>query len=854
MNSHQSPPELIQNNCTDTTGFLELLHKPGSVFEIRSIDCPDRVGGSFKATASGYFDDPIKAADVVGKLESRKPPAVYVTLNPVDPALIARANNRMIHRAKSTTQDAEIVRRRWLFIDIDSKRPAGISATDSEVQAAIDLAGLIRDELRSIGWPDPIAGMSGNGGYLLYRVDLPNDDDSKVLIKSVLKSLAGRFDSDAAVVDCSTFNAARIIKLLGTIARKGDDMPERPHRKSWFNVPDGSLDVVPVELLRDVAAWADPDEKLETKSEQSDFESSSSSILDRASKYLATMKPSVSGSKGHDRLLIAAGTLVRGFNLSDAEACQLLDREFNPRCVPQWAAHEINHKISEARANGKPFGYLLDGSSSAKTDWDDPVDIERPKLPEFPLDSLSGAVGHWVAAASYAFQVPIELPGLLALSAVSGMIARRVEVVAGRGWREPVNLYVCCLLEPANRKSAVFRAAFKPIQAIERELIQREAPEVARQQSDRRCQEKQLAKLEGKAASGDADAMREAGDLAVEIASNPITQLPKLWMDDSTSEAVEIQLAAQCGRMIVAGAEGGLFDTMAGRYSSGVGNFDCFLKGHAGDDLRVDRVGRGSLVVDRCCLTLAYAVQPDVIRGLAGKPSFRGRGLIGRFLYALPENNLGNRAIDPEPMPGHVIDRYDRLMRRLSEIRPTEDGPHLLNLADDADSIFKDWQRESESMLRDDGRLASMRDWGGKLNGMIARLSAVLHCVKVESEPWNVPIDAKTIQSAIEIGRWAIDHAEAAIGLMAADDGRLDDAAYCLRFIRSRGEPQVSRRDIGQHGRARFDNDPSRLDRALDVLVDRGWLRPVDSDRGAGRPSVRFDVNPKAIERDRGVV
>ncbi len=479
-------------------------------------------------------------------------------------------------------------------------------------------------------------------------------------------------------------------------------------------------------------------------------------------------------------------------------------------------------------------------------DWDEPADIERRELPEFPLDCLSGAVGHWVAAAANAFQVPIELPGLLALSAVSGMLARRVEIVAGRGWREPANLYVCCLLEPANRKSAVFRAAFKPIQVIERELIEREAPEIARQQSDRRCQEKQLTKLEGKAASGDVDAIREAGDLAVEIASNPIAQLPELLMDDATSEAVEIQLAGQGGRMIVAGAEGGLFDTMAGRYSSGVGNFDCFLKGHAGDDLRVDRVSRGSLVVERCCLTLCYAVQPEVIRGLAGKPSFRGRGLIGRFLYALPENNLGNRAIDPEPIPSRVVDQYDRLIRRLSEIVPGEDGPHLLSLSEHADSVFRDWQREVELMLANDGRLTSMRDWGGKLCGLTARLAAVLHCARCESfEPWNVPIDAKIIQSAIEIGRWGIDHAVAAIGLMAADDGSLDDAAYVLRFIRSGSKTQLSRRDIGQHGRSRFDGDPKRLDCCLDRLIDYGWLRSADVEKRIGRPSMLFDVHPK---------
>lgn len=853
MNNYQSPPKVEQAYCTDIGLFLQTIHRPDDVFEVRSPDCPDRKNGTFKSTASGYFDDPSLAVAAVEKLDSLGSPAVYLTLNPVDPKLIARANNRIVFKAKSTTADSEIVHRRWIVIDIDSKRPAGISATDSEVAAALDLADSIRDQLQSIGWPDPVEGMSGNGGYLIYRVDLPNDDPSRDLIKAVLHGLAHRFDKLGATVDCSCFNASRIIKVLGTVARKGDSVNDRPHRRSCFRLPDGPLHIVPADLLREVGSWAacgdstksDSRKSSSSKSEstKSDSTKSDSTVLDRAEKYLAKMEPSVAGQKGHCRLLIAAGAMVRGFELSDSEAFDLLDRVFNPRCSPKWAAHEINHKISEARKKGKPFGYLLD-SSSAKTDWDDPVEIDRPDLPEFPIEKFPSVLGRWILAVAHAYQTPVELGALLALSAISGTIQRRIEIQAGKDWIEPVNLFVACLLPPASRKSAVFAEALRPLRKIERELIKDSAPEIARAVQERKIREKELSSLESKAAKGCQESFEAAGKLAVELAMNPPPVKPKLIIDDTSPEAAEVALSEQSGRLIVAGAEGGLFDILAGRYSGSI-NIDLFLKSHSGDDLRVDRLSRESIFIEKPTLTLAYAVQPEVIRGLSDKPAFRGRGLIGRFLYAVPESNLGSRLIDADGVPPGLALEYELLFRRLMRLNCSLDDPSILVMAPNAYDLFIEFRSEVELMLADDGRLSSFPDWGGKLCGLVARLAAVLHVSRVESDPWNVPIDLVTIQAAIDIGRWAIPHAEAAIGLMKAGNTILDDACHCLRFVRSEAKSRVSRRDIHVHGRSRFDGDPVRLDACLDRLEDSGWIRPVDDpDRKRGRPSLVFDVHP----------
>ena len=88
----------------------------------------------------------------------------------------------------------------------------------------------VRDHLANAGWPEPVLATSGNGFHLLYRVDLPAADGG--VVERVLKALAVRFNTDTARVDTKVANPARICKVPGTVARKGDATPARPHRRS----------------------------------------------------------------------------------------------------------------------------------------------------------------------------------------------------------------------------------------------------------------------------------------------------------------------------------------------------------------------------------------------------------------------------------------------------------------------------------------------------------------------------------------------------------------------------------------------------------------------------------------------
>jgi hypothetical protein len=207
---------------------LELLAEPGQAIELRLLEVQSQ-GQRIPPTMSGYFDNVKDLADSALKYGGAAK-GVYITLNPVNSALLARASNRLRTAGKhdALTSDADITKRRWLPIDLDPVRPSGISSTEQEHALAVERAFQIREALRQVGWPDPIVGDSGNGAHLLYRVELPTGDNE--LVKRCLKALARRFDDDRVKIDQAVFNPARIWKLYGTVSRKGDSVSERPHR------------------------------------------------------------------------------------------------------------------------------------------------------------------------------------------------------------------------------------------------------------------------------------------------------------------------------------------------------------------------------------------------------------------------------------------------------------------------------------------------------------------------------------------------------------------------------------------------------------------------------------------------
>ncbi len=149
---------------------------------------------------------------------------VYTPLNPIISSFAGDRTNKL------AVADADIACRHLLLIDLDRAGVADNSATDGEIRQAFEVADRITSWLLDAHGIEPVRVMSGNGIHLYVPLRLPNDKNSEALCRQLLRALALRYNTDTIKVDTSVFNAGRITKVPGTIARKGTETDERPFR------------------------------------------------------------------------------------------------------------------------------------------------------------------------------------------------------------------------------------------------------------------------------------------------------------------------------------------------------------------------------------------------------------------------------------------------------------------------------------------------------------------------------------------------------------------------------------------------------------------------------------------------
>lgn len=523
---------------------------------------------------------------------------------------------------------------------------------------------------------------------------------------------------------------------------------------------------------------------------------------------------------------------------------------------PRPASYE--HETAEERERRPPLqptpGEVVEAVANADDPWEAPIPFSGHDVPAFPVDALPPAIGDFVRAEAEATQTPPDMAAMLCLAAFSSAIAKRVVVEVKDGYVEPVNLFVAVVLPPGERKSQVMKDVLAPIVLWEREAAVRAEPEIRRAMQRFKISEKRLAAAEARAAGNLNREAREraeleAQQLADEHAVIKVPVAPRNIVDDVTPEALVSFMAEQGGRAAQFSAEGGVFSMLAGRYSSAP-NLDPYLKGHAGEPIRVDRKGRETEHIDAPALTVGVALQPAVLESFAEQPMFRGVGLLARFLYSLPESRLGVRNVDPKPVAAAVRERYAKLMTAALSL--SDKGVIKLKLSPEARGAYHDFARWVEPQLSEFGDLAMVRDWAAKLSGVIVRISGIVSIERLSKGLSSLEISLEDIEKATAIGRYLVPHALSAFSAMGADP-KVESAKQVLRCIERNGWTEFTHTKMHQalKGSARFEHS-EQLDEPLKALGERGYLRRIETERTgkAGRPKTpTYLVNPGVFSK-----
>ena len=778
---------------------------------------------------------------------------LYVSLNPVK-------------QLSKPIRAGDVVRRRWLLVDLDAKRADRDSnSSEAEHEATHRTACDILDDLCDSGWPLPVVVDSGNGYHLLWRVDLPNDDRSRQLLRKTLHALASRYDSDGVEVDKKTHNANRITKIPGTWARKGPDTPERPHRLARIvgRIPD-PLEVVTAEQLEALAGpvLTEPVsvERMPARSplagsirigDQGDPRRYAMRALELETAKVASAPGGIRNTTLFEaalkignfigsglldeatvsrELLWAAGSAGLGEREAQATIASGIERgRQNPRSAP-----ERNGTVPTATAPAEP------------QEWPPlvPLAVEVPAAP-FPVEQVfPPSLARHAQEVAYALSCPVDFVAVPMLAAVSGAIGntRRLEVL--RTHRQPALLFCCIIGSPGTAKSPAIDLVMQPLEAAQHRytdeyITRRDAYRTAKEEA------------------------KENG----EPAPSPPAPMRRLLINDTTQEALVSILAENPrGSIMVRDELAALIRGMDQYRAGGKGNDrQNFLSMWSQTTIRNDRKGNPDgcpVTVRMPFLAVVGGTQPGIVsslRGEARKDQDRppDDGLVDRFLFAFPEHAPVSEETWRQ-VPEQSLAAWQEVIERLLLLQMVGEGrdarPALIHLTDCGKDAWTEFTRQHAAEVNAEGFEDYLAGPWSKLRGYCLRLALVLHSLW-EAEPggsgWRDGIDRGMVERAALLTDYFKQHARRVLHSIDADRVGAQ-ARKILEHLRRNGIAAIKVRQLYQdlHG-SRFPSMDA-FDRPLKRLVEHGYLRQIPGDRQTGgRPEAdHYEVNPAAWDED----
>ena len=840
---------------------LPVLFTQDDVIELRAFP------KGRKRTDAGYFDGQHwpQLAEHAARL-SASGAAVYVTLNPVDPQLLSRYSNRIEGYASTTTTDKQVTRRRWLLIDIDPVRPSGTSATDAQLDAAKVKARAVYGYLNGIGWPAPLVAESGNGMHLLYALDLPNDDDATALVKAVLIALGERFDDAQTKVDRAVFNAARICKLYGTLANKGDHTAAAPWRLSKLLQTPARAVVTP-EQLRGLIPAATPGTT--AKAAASMLQSGGFNLEDFLSRH--GLAYTTDRHDGSERFKLAACPFNPEHGNGEAAIFRKASGALGFKCqhdscsAKSWGdVRDLLDGLRPASAakrsktqHGAAFPPLEDDAADT---WPDPTPLPDalPPVQAFDPDLLPVALRGWVTDIAHRMQCPPDFPAVGAVVALSSLIGARavVQPKARDDWQVVPNLWGLIVGRPGVMKSPALGEVLKPLHRLE--STEREQWQLAHEAWELDTKVAELASKANERQAANLAAKDPAKARALLAPTDQPTEptMRRYVVSDSTVEALaDLLVKNPWGLLIYRDELHGLLCSMDRQGQEGARGF--YLTGYDGNQGHpVDRIGRGHSYVPRVCMAMLGGIQPGKVQSYVREAVNGGAGddgLLQRFGLAVwPDIQQEFKLVDRWPDTPAKQAAW-AVFERLNGLLPaTDDDPQEWRFSPEAQAIFYEWLIPFETGIRGEDLHPALVSHLAKWRKLIPALALIF--ALVDTPDTNGVIHERELIRALAWAEYLRTHAER---LYAAALVPETTGAHALLAKIKGGKlcdgdgvlwESFTPRLVAVKSWAGL-NSVDSVRKAAELLADYGWLARETTATGSagGRPSERYLIHPALL-------
>jgi putative DNA primase/helicase len=441
-------------------------------------------------------------------------------------------------------------------------------------------------------------------------------------------------------------------------------------------------------------------------------------------------------------------------------------------------------------------------------------------------------------------QVPIDFPAITSVMCLAGAVNRRALIQpkrADHGWVVVPNLWGGIVASPGQMKSPVIAAIAGPLRAIE--SVWRTEAQEASADYEQKAEEAELV------TSAWRENFKRATKGGGEKPERPTFDLqpptPKrLLTSDGTFEAIHALLVDNPAGLFV------LRDELTGWLASldrhGREEQRAFyLEAWNGDSgFTVDRISRGSVHVEHCCISLFGGIQPSRLRSylaeaLADGPS--NDGLIQRFqLLVWPDQQSSWTYRDRAPSAS-ARECAEAVFRRLTSMNC--ENPTRFKFDDPAQELFVHWLTGLESTLVSDSLNPVMQAHLAKYRSLMPSLALLFGL----ADGCEGEVTLHHARQAASLCEYLKPHARRVYSAkLAPERGAAALLSKRLRKGWKEHEATFSLRDVYDNGWTGL-GTPDEARAALCVLEDAGWVRknPRPASSRGGRPGELWLINPR---------
>ncbi|MFO7899817.1 MAG: YfjI family protein, partial [Planctomycetota bacterium] len=494
-------------------------------------------------------------------------------------------------------------------------------------------------------------------------------------------------------------------------------------------------------------------------------------------------------------------------------------------------------------------------------DWPDPRPIVEDLPPVMPFDAglLPGALRPWIMDIAERMQCPPDFPAVGAMIALASLIGRKLAIRPKRydDWTVVPNLWGALIGPPAVMKSPPLNAVLKPLNRLvvdAQKAYEEEAARHERANSVHRLRQSVLETEVKKAMRADEGADELIKQME-ELAPPEPPSRRRYVVNDTTVEKLQILLNENRNGLLIHR------DELVGflKYLERDGQESArafFLETWEGSGRHeVDRVGRGTVVVEAACLSIVGTIQPGPFGQYLRAATDGGAGddgLVQRFQLAVWPD-VPERWENVDRWPDRVsksavwdlfqhLDEFDASMvnAELDEFEP--DGIPFVHFHPDAQDQFDDWMFERENRLRAGDEPPAIEAHLTKYRSLIPSLALVIHLV----EGQGTKVAAAALDKAIRWGRYLESHA-LRIYAPALESGPASARALAERLLTDDVEDGFTAREVYRNCWSGL-SGPEETKSAIARLVALGWLKRANRPTG-GKMKTIYRVNPKVYGR-----